>query len=770
LALIVVFTAAIPASGEEPPLLRVRVETPEARSLAASFAAEGRDLIRSSVTDSSLEIIVDRRELPTLEQLGLTVSVVAEGRPFAQMSAGQDGEPEEVPRGYLDLDGVLAEMTQVAADFPDICELVDLTRTYGVAPTFEGRHIHVLKISDNVTLDEDEPAVLLVSAHHCREVITPVIAMHAVDQLTTGYGGDPSITAIVDGQEIWVAPIWNPDGYVHVFEVDNLWRKNRRVFPRGVGVDLNRNYPFGWFTECAGDSDVPSNNYKGPRPASEAETQTMLAWSLDRRFAKVLDFHSEGRELIWGYDCTAHPFDAFLEQEAVVIAQLANFDLENVIPPSADGEHYQWQLGDGAAHAFLIETYVDIWQPEHSEAVAEAERVWPATMWMLERPIPLHGHVTEARTGGALQATITYRDVTYFAGETNGSFGHHGRYHAFLPVGTHLVEFAASGYVPQVHEVQILADESLTLDVTLFEELLAIEPPHPPTETVVPGGTVQVQIEELEPDALVPGTAMVHVAVDDGPFVATPMRDVGGGLFEAALPDAACGAAIRYYFSATSAEGYTQTAPVDAPLTMYETTVAYGVSVAFADDGETDPGWTVENIDLADGAWERGTPAGGGDRFDPPTDYDGSGQCVEYVRWMSSDDADEDRLEVRLSNDDGGSWVLVEAAPYSDEWQPNAIRVEDFLATTASMRLRFDVSDNPSDSITEAAIDAVRIVSFLCDACAADVTGDGVVDVEDMVTVLLAWDTDDPDADIDGDGTVGVADLVTVVLDWGPCR
>ena len=36
---------------------------------------------------------------------------------------------------------------------------------------------------------------------------------------------------MVDGNEIWIAPVWNPDGYEYVFTTqDNLWRKNRRVF------------------------------------------------------------------------------------------------------------------------------------------------------------------------------------------------------------------------------------------------------------------------------------------------------------------------------------------------------------------------------------------------------------------------------------------------------------------------------------------------------------------------------------------------------------
>jgi hypothetical protein len=53
--------------------------------------------------------------------------------------------------------------------------------------------------------------------------------------------------------------------------------------------------------------------------------------------------------------------------------------------------------------------------------------------------------------------------------------------------------------------------------------------------------------------------------------------------------------------------------------------------------------------------------------------------------------------------------------------------------------------------------------------CAEDVNGDGMVDVLDLVAVILAWGTADPEADVDGSGTVDVSDLVAVILAWGGC-
>src|SRR5213078_5320288 len=213
-----------------------------------------------------------------------------------------------VPATYRDLDAIVNRMYEIAAANPAIAQVVDVTATYGTPPTFEGRHLFALKISDNVAVDEDEPAVLIVSTHHAREIVAPVIALDAAERLTSGYRIDPRVTAAVDDHEIWIAPVWNPDGYNYVFTVDNLWRKNRRIFPTGVGVDQNRNYPLGWGSPCPGSISVSSETYKGPAPASEAETQTMMIWSEHERFAKVIDYHSYGREVLYSYRCLGHPF------------------------------------------------------------------------------------------------------------------------------------------------------------------------------------------------------------------------------------------------------------------------------------------------------------------------------------------------------------------------------------------------------------------------------------------------------------------------------
>ena len=283
--------------------------------------------------------------------------------------------------------------------------------------------------------------------------------------MTTGYDTDPRITDAVNSHEIWIAPVSNPDGYNYVFTGNNLWRKNRRVFPTGVGVDQNRNYAQAWATSCSGSTSVASETYKGPSAASEAETRTIMAWSETERFAKVIDYHSYGREVLYAYRCLSHPFTAWMQQEAAALSLVSGYGGHTRVP-SAEGEHQQWQFAKLGAYAFLIETHTEF-QPSYASALNEAATVWPGILSVLERPISVSGHVTDAATGAPLAARIDMPGVTFPNGETNSSGGAFGAYHLFLPPGSYNVRFSRDGYAPSVSRVTVDATSATVLDVQL---------------------------------------------------------------------------------------------------------------------------------------------------------------------------------------------------------------------------------------------------------------------------------------------------------------
>ena len=54
-------------------------------------------------------------------------------------------------------------------------------------------------------------------------------------------------------------------------------------------------------------------------------------------------------------------------------------------------------------------------------------------------------------------------------------------------------------------------------------------------------------------------------------------------------------------------------------------------------------------------------------------------------------------------------------------------------------------------------------------ACGSDLTGDLMVDVEDLTVILLKWNSPAPDADLNGDGIVNGQDIAFVLNNFGSC-
>jgi hypothetical protein len=437
-----------------------------APSISSILKTEGFDVLHKSITDTSLELIVNPLELNLLESRGFNPEILSIGKPFYEIQKEKNLNIfSSVPPGYLDLSDIIDEMNETENSFSSICKVYDLTEYYNLEPTYEGRHIYAMKISDNVLLDEDEPNFLMVSCHHARELVTPVIALNSINHLTINYGSNPDVTAAVNNYEIWISPVWNVDGYEYVFNVDNYWRKNRHPYSPGIGVDINRNYPFGWYSSGSGSTDPTSEEYKGPSPASEAETQTMMAFGNDRHFAKVLDYHSYGREVLYGYLSLSHPFQSFFQSEAVLLSTASGYG-GSIRVPSADGENFQWHLAYNGSYANLIETHTDF-QPTYSSALSEAEVVWPGALWMLKRPISVSGHVVDSISQEPLVAEIKLNGISFPNGEKFFSEPRFGRYHLFLPIGTYSIEFSCENYVNQIQEVTVTQTSAELLDVLL---------------------------------------------------------------------------------------------------------------------------------------------------------------------------------------------------------------------------------------------------------------------------------------------------------------
>ena len=275
-------------------------------------------------------------------------------------------------------------------------------------------------------------------------------------------------------------------------------------------------------------------------------------------------------------------------------------------------------------------------------------------------------------------------------------------------------------------------------------------------ETLGPsGGTVLRVVVSDGGVSPVSGTGMLHVDSGSG-YEEFQMVEIGTNQYDAIFPPTQCGSVVNYYVSVQSDQGDSVSEPGDAPTSFFTAISAGVTSVVFEDDFESNTGWTVSG-DATDGQWQRGVPAGAGDRGDPTADGDGSGNCfvtdnvagnsdvdggstiltspvldasvgagqeavLSYYRWFhnaAGASPQEEIFEVEISNDGGANWVALETVgPTGSEvfggWFKKQFLISDVVAPTANMRVRFTASDLNSGSVVEAAVDGIEIQVIDC--------------------------------------------------------
>src|SRR5690606_8512350 len=111
---------------------------------------------------------------------------------------------------------------------------------------------------------------------------------------------------------------------------------------------------------------------------------------------------------------------------------------------------------------------------------------------------------------------------------------------------------------------------------------------------------------------------------------------------------------------------------------------------------------------------------------------------------------------------------------HHDEWQVESLFVRSTFATPGLLRVRFVASDNPNDSRTEAAVDAVKFLDVQCGMTCTrgDANGDGYIDGRDVsafiAAVLSPPAPEAPEfcaADVNGDAALTVAGDVPLFVD-----
>jgi hypothetical protein len=405
------------------------------------LAADGYDVAGVDLVQGTVDVVVHGDALAALKSLGL-------GDIVTTKEADPEVGPDQRYTTYAELTSILRSYS---ARFPKLMQIESIGKSH------EGRDIWAVKISDNAEVEEDEPAIFFNAMHHAREVMTTEVALDMIDQLTSRYQVDATVTRWIDGNEIWIVPMINPDGNNKVWTSNSMWRKNTR---EGYGVDINRNYPYAWGS-CGGSSgSTYSDTYRGPSAGSEPETQAVMG--LVSRVQPVISvsYHSYSEIVIYPYGCDGERAEA-----REVVEGLGQQLAATLIKDSGSGTYEagtSWELlyaVDGGdidwyhnAHGVLpyvieVNSGSQGFQPPYSWRQSTVERMRPGWALMLDR-LGQSGVRGSVMVNGqrAVTGMITVTPLTQALGVPAGAQSYplkiDGTFHIIVKPGMYRVSFS----------------------------------------------------------------------------------------------------------------------------------------------------------------------------------------------------------------------------------------------------------------------------------------------------------------------------------------
>lgn len=341
------------ARPEDSAIVSVKKWPPFERSLEAL----GLDLLFE--WEGRIYILAGPQDLERLNSA--SIPYLFENHRFPALGQPQVSLLTKINGNYHSYKELETDLKALQAKFPQ------LARVHRIGQSHEGRNIYALKISDNVSEDEEEAEVLFLGCHHAREWISVEVPYLLGKYLVENYATDPEVERLVNKSEVWIVPLVNPDGLEYSIYFYRYWRKNRRLNADGsYGVDLNRNYGYLWGFDNVGSSPEPGSAvYRGPAPFSEPETRAIRDFFLSKNFQALVSYHSYSQIILypWGYTTKPSDQDSLLRQIAAKMAELMEpvngrvygYGQAGASLYLTNGDTTDWAFGVAGIPAYTIE-------------------------------------------------------------------------------------------------------------------------------------------------------------------------------------------------------------------------------------------------------------------------------------------------------------------------------------------------------------------------------------------------------------------------------
>lgn len=346
-------------------------------------------------------VVAYPEDLQFLQEQGYQYEILHQN--LEQFYADRLSGAQALMGGYRTYAEIVAKLDSFHTAYPNLT-----TAKFSIGQTLQGRDQWVIKISDNPTVDENEPEVFYNSLIHAREPAAMEGVIYFMEYLLSHYATDPSIADLVNNRELYFLPCVNPDGYVYNQTTNpnggGMWRKNRKNNGDGsYGIDLNRNFDAAWGIDNSGSSPIPSDEtYRGTAPFSELETQHIRDFVNSRHFVTEIDYHTYQNLVLYPWGTSYYDGDGLTEDNATfeMIADSMAYWIHSVNNVwyttgtpwqtlyNVNGGSFDWEYGETTNHlkVFAVTTEVggvsDGFWPPQNRILPLAQENLPANLFM----------------------------------------------------------------------------------------------------------------------------------------------------------------------------------------------------------------------------------------------------------------------------------------------------------------------------------------------------------------------------------------------------
>ena len=222
-----------------------------------------------------------QHELDVFKEMGYTLQFLNKQIPKSLNMATNVAEMENWDR-YPTYEVYRQIMKNYESDYPSICKLDSI----GTTP--DGRKLYVLRITDQINEEENEPEFFYTSTMHGDETTGYVLMLRLIDSLLSNYHNEAAIHNLINEIDLYINPNANPDGTYaggnHT--VSGATRSNGYA-------DINRDFP---------------DPRAGANSPYQTETQSMMDFAEQHHFVMSANFHG-------GAEVMNYPWDTWYTSE-----------------------------------------------------------------------------------------------------------------------------------------------------------------------------------------------------------------------------------------------------------------------------------------------------------------------------------------------------------------------------------------------------------------------------------------------------------------------